>query len=378
MSDHFSNMVERAQGIAPSLRPLHPVYRLAAVDVVPPVAGDSAVESDVSANISQTQRVGVQDAAERRHITPSIVQRSADTRSADTRSADTRSADTRSADTRSADTRSADTRSADTRSAETRSAEIASDALANRAPRDAAALLNEVSVVGQFESQVRASSEKSANFGVDRPTTEVFVLLDHPEDSAEFGRAQIGQLGVSTNSMSILTSQSEQTSRTRPPQIASAQPSPDQSAAQRREVVSADETLTITSVDRPQAIRLPTAARVEDLPLTRTRSSPAPLEWDQTVRAGVMTPVPPTEHTIPTAANSAPERRNEIPARRNSFEFGSTEPSVIEHEERHVTVSIGRLEVRVIPTSSPKLAAPPSRNASALNEYLRERQGGGR
>lgn len=52
--------------------------------------------------------------------------------------------------------------------------------------------------------------------------------------------------------------------------------------------------------------------------------------------------------------------------------------SVIQPEERHVTVSIARLEVRVNSQSTVKIAASSAPAVSTLNEYLRERRGGSR
>src|SRR5262249_53866168 len=89
----------------------------------------------------------------------------------------------------------------------------------------------------------------------------------------------------------------------------------------------------------------------------RANDPPEAPEWDRSVRVigeASQVPVP------PSAAQPEP-------------------PALVERVERSVTVSIGRLEVKVVP---PPPGAKPTREApapgSGLSDYLRRRSGGGR
>lgn len=88
------------------------------------------------------------------------------------------------------------------------------------------------------------------------------------------------------------------------------------------------------------------------------------------VLAGTVSQEP---HRANLGQGSRPSNRT-IPLRASSFNA----PSVVEQEEKHVTVSIARLEVRVNSNAvaKPQVSSAPA--VSTLHEYLRERQGGGR
>ena len=140
----------------------------------------------------------------------------------------------------------------------------------------------------------------------------------------------------------------------------------------------------------PNAYEVDNTIVLENIPKKAHSETQDPLVWDPTAVSQAALPARAILHGFSerstmvnsTAAPTLSTNRQNSMAPSHMAAHG-THPcnaplGVIEQEQRHVTVSIGRLEVRVNSSAHPKPQSSTAPVVSTLNDYLRERQGGSR
>jgi hypothetical protein len=121
------------------------------------------------------------------------------------------------------------------------------------------------------------------------------------------------------------------------------------------------------------AAAVPSAPDPVPRPAAPTRTAATEPPPTRRAEKALVPEVPNWDRSVPTGAEPA------APATAPAVAAPVAVPAVEAREERHVTVTIGRLEVKVVPPAAgAKPAAPAPPPTAGLADYLRRRGGGDR